>query len=113
MAHNFGIGSFPKHVIELINKEQSVALENRLEHISYNNMSAMPCPGCQEEFKSAHVNVFMEPGTQQTSTFVADKAGHFKYYCMVRGHLWLGMFGDLIVKDTGESSNNDANNNNV
>ena len=113
MAHNFGIGSFPKQVIDLIDKEQNVTLENRLEHISYNNMSAMPCPGCQEQFKSAHVNVFMEPGTQQTSTFVANKVGHFKYYCMVRGHLWLGMFGDLIVKDSGESQNNRANNNNV
>ncbi len=110
MAHNFGIGSFPKKVIDLIDKEQNVTLENRLQHISYDDISAMPCPGCQAEFKSGHVNIFMEPGTQQTSTFVANKVGHFKYYCMVRGHLWLGMFGDLIVKENTESSNNNANN---
>ncbi len=48
----------------------------------------------------------MEPGTEQVTTFVADKVGHFKYYCMVRGHLWLGMIGNLIVMDNKKTTTN-------
>jgi hypothetical protein len=48
----------------------------------------------------------MQPDTQQVTTFTANQAGNFKYFCMVRGHIWLGMVGDLIVKDVNTSSNN-------
>jgi plastocyanin len=41
----------------------------------------------------------MQPDTQQVTTFTANEAGNFKYFCMVRGHLWLGMIGDLTVQD--------------
>lgn len=104
MAHNFGMGILSKQVMDLIDKENNVSLDQRLKYIPYNAMAAMPCPGCQDEFKDGHINLFMEPGTQQVTTFVADKAGHYKYYCMVRGHLWLGMIGDLIVRESTGST---------
>jgi uncharacterized cupredoxin-like copper-binding protein len=106
MAHNFGIGVLPKQVADLMDKEKNVTLEKRMEDISYDSMSAMPCPGCQKVYEQAHINLFMKPGTQQTTTFVADKPGHFNYFCMVRGHLWLGMIGDLTVRENPESTTN-------
>jgi uncharacterized cupredoxin-like copper-binding protein len=112
MAHNFGMGSVPNQVLGLIDKENNEPLDKRIGQIPYNAMAAMPCPGCQEEFVKGHINLFIEPGTQQVTTFVADKAGHFKYFCMVRGHLWLGMIGDLIVREsTGSTTNKDTTNN--
>ena len=99
MAHNFGIGELSEQVMNLINKESNIPLNQRLKFIPYNMMAAIPCPGCRK-IKEGHINLFMEPGTQQVTKFTADKAGHFKYYCMVRGHLWLGMIGDLIVRES-------------
>lgn len=111
MAHNFGMGVLSKQVMNLMDKENSVSLDQRLKYIPYNMMDAMPCPGCQEEFKQGHINLFMEPGTQKVTTFVADKAGNFKYFCMVRGHLWLGMIGDLIVREsTGSTTHKSTTN---
>jgi uncharacterized cupredoxin-like copper-binding protein len=111
MAHNLGIGILPNRILNLINKENNIPLDQRMNYIPYDMMAAMPCPGCQDVFKSGHINLFMEPGTQQVTTFVADKAGHFKYYCMVRGHLWLGMIGDLIVREsTGSTTNMNTSN---
>ena len=37
--------------------------------------------------------------TNATSTVTSNEAGNFKYFCQVRGHLWLGMVGDLTVQD--------------
>lgn len=36
--------------------------------------------------------------SEETVTFVADKAGTFEYYCSVIGHKQLGMRGNLIVE---------------
>jgi uncharacterized cupredoxin-like copper-binding protein len=111
MAHNLGMGILPNQILNLINKENNIPLDQRMTYIPYDMMAAMPCPGCQDVFKNGHINLFMEPGTQQVTTFVADKAGHFKYYCMVRGHLWLGMIGDLIVREsTGSTTNMNTSN---
>jgi plastocyanin len=46
----------------------------------------------------------MQPDTQQVTTFTANEAGNFKYFCMVRGHLWLGMIGDLTVQNVKNPS---------
>jgi FtsP/CotA-like multicopper oxidase with cupredoxin domain len=62
-------------------------------------MAAMPCPGCQPVFEKAHINYFIQPGAQQVVTFTADQSGIYKYFCMVRGHIWLGMAGDFIVEN--------------
>jgi len=43
----------------------------------------------------------MKPDTQMVTTFTANKAGNYKYFCMVRGHIWLGMIGEFDVVDTG------------
>jgi uncharacterized cupredoxin-like copper-binding protein len=47
------------------------------------------------------VDAFMPPLSQQVIVFKATEAGNFKYFCMVRGHLWLGMVGNLNVQDKG------------
>ena len=73
-------------------------------------MAAIPCPGCQAVFEEGHVKIFMQPGTQQVVTFTASQTGNFKYFCMVRGHLWLGMIGDLIVRDVPVTSITTVNN---
>jgi uncharacterized cupredoxin-like copper-binding protein len=104
MAHNFGIATMPQQILDQINKQNSVPLDKRIGQIPYNTIADMPCPGCQPEFEKGHIELFIEPGTQQVSTFIADKVGQFKYFCMVRGHLWLGMIGDLIVRETPGST---------
>jgi FtsP/CotA-like multicopper oxidase with cupredoxin domain len=104
MAHNFGIASFPQQVLDQINKQNDEPLDKRIGQIPYNTMADMPCPGCQTEFEKGHIKLFIEPGTQQVSSFVADKTGQFKYFCMVRGHLWLGMIGDVIVRENPGST---------
>lgn len=38
------------------------------------------------------------PGKQDSVTFVADKAGSFKYFCSVSNHQDLGMVGTLVVE---------------
>lgn len=101
MAHNFGIASIPQDIQTILDKEKNMSLEQRLSDISYNIMSPIPCPGCKPYFEEGHINIYMKPGTQQITNFVADKAGEFKYFCMVRGHIWLGMLGDFIVRDNG------------
>jgi len=71
----------------------------KIGNMSYNELSAMPCPGCQFVYSQAHVDAFMPPLTQQVVVFKATEAGNFKYFCMVRGHLWLGMIGSFNVQD--------------
>jgi uncharacterized cupredoxin-like copper-binding protein len=99
MAHNFGIAKISPYSTALLNKITALPSFERINHISYNDMSAQHCPGCKPMFHNAHINTFMEPLSQQVITFTATESGEFKYFCMVRGHLWLGMFGDFIVKE--------------
>ena len=40
----------------------------------------------------------LQAGSQETVTFVADKAGTFEYYCSVGNHRAQGMVGKLIVE---------------
>ena len=104
MAHNFGIALLPQQVLQQISNQNNIPLDKRIGQIPYDTMAAMPCPGCQPEFEKGHIKLFIEPGTQQVSSFVADKPGHYNYFCMVRGHLWLGMIGDLIVRESTGST---------
>jgi uncharacterized cupredoxin-like copper-binding protein len=104
MAHNFGMASVPQKVLDQLNNQTNVPLDQRINNIPYDTMAAMPCPDCKAIFEEGHIKLFIEPGTQQVSTFVADKSGQFKYFCMVRGHLWLGMIGDVIVRENPGSA---------
>ena len=40
----------------------------------------------------------LNPGEEQTLTFLADKAGSFEYYCSVGNHRAMGMVGTLTVR---------------
>lgn len=104
MAHNFGIGQPSEQTIDILKQTQNMPLPDRVRYVPYNTMAAMPCPGCHSLFEQAHIKQFMQPDTQQVTTFTASQAGNFKYFCMVRGHLWLGMIGDLIVQDNASNS---------
>ncbi len=53
-----------------------------------------------DEF-GVHIHLH-DPGDEGNTTFVADKAGTFTFYCSVLGHQAAGMEGSLIVE--GESS---------
>jgi plastocyanin len=99
MAHNFGIAKLSQQSLDIMKDTKNMSLPDRVKHIPYNVMAAIPCPGCQPVFEEGHVKIFMQPGTQQVVTFTASQTGNFKYFCMVRGHLWLGMIGDLIVRN--------------
>ena len=113
MAHNFGIGKLSKETTAIMNNVMDMPLPDRVKKIPYNVMAAMPCPGCTPKFEQGHIELFMKPDTQQVTIFKATEAGNFKYFCMVRGHLWLGMIGDFNVFDTSSSdtSNSDINSN--
>jgi uncharacterized cupredoxin-like copper-binding protein len=99
MAHNFGIAKLSQQSLDIMKDTKNMSLPDRAKNIPYNVMATIPCPGCQPVFEEGHVKTFMQPGTHQVVTFTASQAGNFKYFCMVRGHLWLGMIGDLIVHD--------------
>lgn len=98
MAHNFGIAEVPQDTQKLLDSLNGVALPDRLGKVSYQQMSAEPCPGCKVVLPGAHIMRYIMPGEQQAVTFTADSAGSFKYFCMVRGHLWLGMNSDFLVE---------------
>ena len=104
MAHNFGIANLSKQTLDLLQKTLNMPLPDRVRYLPYNVIAVMPCPGCQPKFQEGHIDVFMQPDTQQVTTFTATQAGHFNYFCQVRGHLWLGMVGDLDVVDTSNPS---------
>ena len=104
MAHNFGIANLSKQTLDLLQKTSNMPLPERVRYLPYNVMAVLPCPGCQPKFQEGHIDVFMRPDTQQVTTFTATQAGHFNYFCQVRGHLWLGMLGDLDVVDTNTSN---------
>jgi plastocyanin len=99
MNHNFGIAKIPIKTENLIRHIFQIALDSRIGNLSYDQVAAMPCQECQPVFQQAHIETFMQPLSQQVITFTASKEGEFKYFCMVRGHLWLGMMGTLIVED--------------
>jgi plastocyanin len=100
MAHNFGIASLPQQSLNLLQKTVNMPLPDRVRYLPYNVMAAKPCPGCQSVFQQGNIDQFMQPDTQQVVTFTASQTGQFKYFCQVRGHLWLGMIGDFDVVDT-------------
>lgn len=100
MAHNFGIGKLSEKTMTILNQISNMSLPQRVNHVPYDVMAAIPCPECQPLFEGGHIKQFMQPDSQQVTTFTANETGNFKYFCMVRGHLWLGMIGDLIVQDT-------------
>lgn len=104
MAHNFGIAKASEKTLTILNQINNMSLPNRANHIPYDMMAAMPCPDCHPFFEEGHIESFMQPDTQQVTTFTANEAGNFKYFCMVRGHLWLGMIGDLTVQDIKNST---------
>jgi hypothetical protein len=95
--------------MSIMKQTADMPLPSRVKYIPYNAMAAMPCPGCHPQFEQAHIKQFMQPDTQQITTFTANQAGNFKYFCMVRGHIWLGMHGDLIVQDASSTSNDNNN----
>jgi len=99
MAHNFGVAKLSKETTDLLNKTQGMSLEGKMNHIPYDAMSVLPCPGCKEKFDEGHIETFILPDQEATATFTANEAGQFNYFCQVRGHLWLGMVGPLIVLD--------------
>jgi FtsP/CotA-like multicopper oxidase with cupredoxin domain len=97
MAHNFGIAAFSQQSLALLQKSMNMPLPDRVRYLPYNVMAAKPCPGCKPVFQGGEIDQFMQPDSQQVVTFTASQAGQFKYFCQVRGHLWLGMIGDFIV----------------
>lgn len=103
MAHNFGIGTPSQQTMNIMKSVMQLPLSERVQKIPYNVMAAMPCPGCQPQFEAGHIKQFMKPDTQMVTTFTANKAGNYKYFCMVRGHIWLGMVGEFDVADTRNS----------
>jgi nitrosocyanin len=50
-----------------------------------------------DEFKVATKQI--KSGSQETVSFVADKAGTFEYYCSVGNHRAMGMKGTLTVAE--------------
>jgi uncharacterized cupredoxin-like copper-binding protein len=101
MAHNFGIAKLSKQSLDLLNKTNNESLTERVKNIPYSALSSIPCPGCIQKFAKGHINSFILPGARAQITFLVQEAGNFKYFCMVRGHLWLGMMGDFVVHDSG------------
>lgn len=102
MAHNFGIAKISTETENLLKKVTGIPANSKLGNLSYSELSAMPCPGCQPVYSGAHIDAFMPPLTQQVIFFKATEAGNFKYFCMVRGHLWLGMIGSLVVQSPSQ-----------
>lgn len=103
MAHNFGIARLSEQTTNIMNNVMQLPLNERVKKISYSVMAAMPCPGCHPQFQEGQIDQFMSPDTQMVTTFRANEAGNYNYFCMVRGHIWLGMIGDLDVVDIGNS----------
>jgi hypothetical protein len=75
-------------VVEKLQKTMNMPLPDRVRYLPYNVMAVMPCPGCQVIFQEGQIDA-----SQQVTTFRATQVGDFKYFCQVRGHLWLGMVG--------------------
>ena len=101
MAHNFGIAKLSKQTLDILKKTNAESLTERVKNIPYDALSAIPCPGCVQKFANGQIDTFVLPGARAQITFLVQEAGNFKYFCMVRGHLWLGMMGDFVVHDSG------------
>jgi FtsP/CotA-like multicopper oxidase with cupredoxin domain len=99
MAHNFGIAKISQQSTDIMKETKNMSLPDRVKSIPYDVMAVMPCPGCQPVFEEGYVTMFIQPGTKQVVTFTASQTGNFKYFCMIRSHLWLGMVGDFIVRN--------------
>src|SRR5690349_24174723 len=69
---------------------------------SLRDWSSDVCSSDLPQFEDGHINQFMRPDTQMVTMFKANEAGSFKYFCMVRGHIWLGMIGELDVVNRSE-----------
>jgi uncharacterized cupredoxin-like copper-binding protein len=106
MAHNFGIAKMSSRATELMEETKDMPLPDRVSHIPYQDMAKMPCPDCQKKFDEGHIEFFLKPGNQHTVTFTANESGQFEYFCMVRGHIWLGMIGDFIVDEPASGITN-------
>jgi len=102
MAHNFGMGKPSAKAMKIMNETMNMPLDQRVNSIPYDVMAAMPCPDCQKKFDEGHIEMFILPDHQAVTTFAANEAGHFKYFCMVRGHIWMRMSGDLVVLNNPE-----------
>lgn len=100
MAHNFGMGKPSAEAMKIMNETKNMPLDQRVNTIPYDVMAQMPCPNCQKKFDKGHIEMFILPDHQAVTTFTAGESGHFKYFCMVRGHIWMGMSGDLDVLDS-------------
>lgn len=109
MSHTFGIGKPSKFTMSLMKNISGLSTEEKIRHVPYDVLAKMPCPGCKPEFEEAHIKTFVNPGDMVVTTFKASKSGNFKYFCMVRGHIWLGMNGDLVVTDPGSSAMSKGN----
>ncbi len=104
MAHTFGMGTPSNFTMSLMKNISGLSDSKKIQSIPYDVMAKMPCPGCDPMFEKGHVKAFINPGKMVETTFNASESGNFKYFCMVRGHLWLGMNGDLIVNEINSSS---------
>jgi plastocyanin len=101
MAHNFGIAKLSPQTANIMNNVMQFPIPERIQKIPYSVMAAMPCTGCHPQFQEGQINQFMNPDTQMVTTFRANEVGNYKYFCMVRGHIWLGMIGELDVINVG------------
>lgn len=109
MAHNFGIGKLSEKANNILTNINSLPLEERVSKIPYDDLSQMSCPDCQLKFKDGQIERFMSPETQAVVTFTANESGHFKYFCVVRGHIWLGMIGDFVVEEKSGAAGSSDN----
>lgn len=103
MSHTFGMGKPSKFAMSLMKNISGLEPDEKIRHISYDTLQKMPCPGCQPKFEEGHVKHFIKPGKMVITSFNASEAGDFKYFCMVRGHIWMGMNGPLVVNNVNTS----------
>ncbi|MGD9671906.1 MAG: hypothetical protein AB7U98_00330 [Candidatus Nitrosocosmicus sp.] len=103
MSHTFGMGKPSNFTMSLMKNISGLEQDEKIRHISYDVLEKMPCPDCQPKFEKGHVKHFIKPGEMVVTSFNASEAGSFKYFCMVRGHLWMGMNGPLVVNEIPHS----------
>lgn len=99
MSHTFGMGKPSNFTMSLMKNISGLEDDEKIRHISYDVLEKMPCPDCHPKFEEGHVKEFIIPGQMVVTSFNASESGSFKYFCMVRGHLWMGMNGPLVVNE--------------
>jgi len=99
MSHTFGMGKPSNFTMSLMKNISGLEPDEKIRQISYDVLEKMPCPNCQPKFEEGHVKGFVLPGQMVVTSFNASESGSFKYFCMVRGHLWMGMNGPLVVNE--------------